>query len=201
VFSRATLPSVARQIWRVDADGTSLRQLTHGTADDFAACSPDGQSALYVDLATRALMSVPLDSGGPQRVVAAFAEFVGLFDISADRKSILIGTYDFTARKPDVSLVDFDSGKVLRIFQYDPRHVGRLHFTPDRKGFVYPIRDKSVDNLWLQPLDGGPGRQLTHFTSRKIYAYQWSMDGQQLALVRGDSPSDLVLVRDARQAQ
>jgi Tol biopolymer transport system component len=200
VFTRATPAGVSLQIWRVDADGTNVRQLTRGPADDFAACSPDGKWAVYVDRGTRALMRVPLDGGGPQRV-AAFTEFAGLFDISADRKSILIGTYDFTARKPNISLVDFDSGKVLRIFQYDPRHAGRLCFTPDGKGFVYPIRDKGVDNLWLQPLDGGPGRQLTNFTSQKIYAYRWSMHGQQLALVRGDSPSDLVLVRDTRQMQ
>jgi Tol biopolymer transport system component len=55
-----------------------------------------------------------------------------------------------------------------------------------------------VDNLYVQPLDGGVPRQLTNFTSLKIYAYQWSVDGKRLALVRGDSPSDLVLIKDAK---
>ena len=59
------------------------------------------------------------------------------------------------------------------------------------------VRDKGVDNLYLQPLDGSPGRQLTNFTSLKIYSYQWSPNGKMLALVRGDSPSDLVLIKDA----
>lgn len=52
----------------------------------------------------------------------------------------------------------------------------------------------------FQPLDGGPGHPLSHFTSLEIYSYQWLMDGKQLALVRGDTPSDLVLVRDAKPA-
>jgi serine/threonine protein kinase len=70
-------------------------------------------------------------------------------------------------------------------------------FSPDGKGIVYPVREKGVDNLWLLPLDGGPGRQLTNFGSLKIYSYQWSPDGKSLALVRGDSPSDLVLIQNS----
>jgi Tol biopolymer transport system component len=200
VFARATSSSASLTIWRVDADGTNLRQLTRGPADDFAACSSDGKWVVYVNRATRELMRVGLDGGEPRRI-GAFVEFAGLFDLSADRNAILLGTYDFAAAKPNISLLDSDSGRVLRFFQYDPRHAGALRFTPDGKGFVYPIRDKGVDNLWLQPLDSSPGRQFTNFTSRKIYGYQWSADGQQLALMRGDAPSDLVLVGDARQVQ
>jgi Tol biopolymer transport system component len=86
----------------------------------------------------------------------------------------------------------------VKNFEFDPRHQGVLRFSPDGKGFVYPIRDKGVDNLYLQPLDGSQGRQLTNFTSLKIYSYQWSPDGKNLALVRGDSQSDLVLIKDAK---
>jgi Tol biopolymer transport system component len=88
---------------------------------------------------------------------------------------------------------------VLRVFEFDPRHVGLLRFSPDGKGVAYPIREKGVDNLWLQPLDGGPGRQITNFSALKIYSYQWSQDGKNLALVRGESPSDLVLIQDAQK--
>jgi len=49
--------------------------------------------------------------------------------------------------------------------------------------------------------DGGTGRQLTNFTSLKIYSYQWSADGTKLALVSGDSPSDVVLIKDARRKE
>jgi eukaryotic-like serine/threonine-protein kinase len=56
-----------------------------------------------------------------------------------------------------------------------------------------------VDNLWLQPLDGRPGRQITNFSALKSYSYQWSQDGKSLAFVRGESPSDLVLIQDAQK--
>ena len=118
-------------------------------------------------------------------------------DIARDGNTMVLGTYDFKAQRPTISLVSLDSGQVLQTLQYDSRHNGRLRFSPDGKGIVYPIREKGVDNLWLQPLDGGAGRQVTNFTSLKIYSYQWSADGKSLVLVRGDSPTDLVLIQDS----
>ncbi|MCU1303454.1 MAG: hypothetical protein JWQ87_3738 [Candidatus Sulfotelmatobacter sp.] len=70
----------------------------------------------------------------------------------------MLGTYDFKAQRPMMSLVSVDSGQVLRMIEYDPRHRGQPRFSPDGKGIVYPVREKRVDNLWPQPLDGGPGR-------------------------------------------
>ena len=45
----------------------------------------------------------------------------------------------------------------------------------------------------------GPARFLTRFASLRIYPYQRSADGKRLALVRGDAPSDLVLIREAEK--
>lgn len=152
---------------------------------------------LYVDGTTGALMKVPLD-GGPSQSIGSFrAETRGGVDFSRDGKTILVGTYDFKARKPDISLVNFETGEVSRVLQYDPRHSGQLRFSPDSKAIVYPVREHGTDNLWLQPLDGSPARFLTSFTSLRIYSYQWSADGKHLALVRGDAPSDLVLIQEA----
>ena len=49
---------------------------------------------------------------------------------------------------------------------------------------------------WLQPLDGSKGRQITDFTAEHIYDFHWSFDGKQLALVRGHTDSDVVLIRE-----
>jgi dipeptidyl aminopeptidase/acylaminoacyl peptidase len=69
-------------------------------------------------------------------------------------------------------------------------------FTPDGLALVYAIRGENNEyNLWLQPRDGQPGRQVTHFPSEQIYGFSWSPDGKKL-LGRGHIESDVVLLRD-----
>jgi Tol biopolymer transport system component len=197
-FTRATGKTGTRNLWISAVDGTGLRQLTTGKYEDLAACSPDGKWVFYIDETHRAFMKVPVGGGTPEVWVKTSAESHAGFDVSRDGKLAVLGSYDFKVRKPTIVLSSLETGQMVKNIEYDPRHEGYLRFSPDGKGFVYPIRDKGVDNLYLQPLDGSPGRQLTNFTSLKIYSYQWSPDGKNLALVRGDSPSDLVLIKDAK---
>ena len=73
-------------------------------------------------------------------------------------------------------------------------------FTRDGKAMVYPIRENGVDNLWLQPLDGSPGKQITSFNAERIGDFHWSFDGKRLAIVRGHTDSDVVLIRDSKNS-
>ncbi len=199
VFARGMAKTLSVNIWRSEADGTGLHRLTEGKRDMSPICSPDSKTVFYMDMTVPAYMKVSIDGGQPEQVTKEFAEFNAGFDLDLDGKTSLLGTYDFKAQRPTISLVSLDSGQVLRRFEYDPRHQGQPRFSPDGKDIVYPVREKGVDNLWLQPRDGGPGRQLTNFGSLKIYSYQWSPDGKSLALVRGDSPSDLVLIQNSQR--
>jgi serine/threonine protein kinase/WD40 repeat protein len=198
VFTRGIAKTGTRNLWVSATDGTGLRQLTTGKFEDQGACSPDGKWVFYIGGNDRTYMKVPVSGGKPEPWVSPAAEGRAGFDVTRDGKMAVLGTYDFKLRRPNIALFSLQPGQLIRNFDYDPRHVGALRFSPDGKGFVYPIREKGVDNLYLQPLDGGTGRQLTNFTSLKIYSYQWSSDGKKLALVRGDSPSDLVLIKDAK---
>jgi Tol biopolymer transport system component len=199
VFARGMAKTQGMSIWRSEADGTGLRRVTEGKRDLYPMCSPDGKTVFYIDTATFFYMKVPIDGGKAERFSSEYAANAEGYDIARDGKTAVLGTYDFKSQKPTIALVSLESGKTFRTFEYDPRHRGTLRFSPDGKGIVYPIRDKGVDNLWAQPLDGGPGRKMTNFTALKIYWYQWSPDGKSLALVRGDSPSDLVLIQDSQR--
>lgn len=88
-----------------------------------------------------------------------------------------------------------------QVFEADSRIVlaGGLSplFTPDGQGVTYPIRGGSDEyNLWVQPLDGKPGRQITHFSSEHIPVFGWSPDGKKLMVARDHVESDVVLLRD-----
>jgi len=41
-------------------------------------------------------------------------------------------------------------------------------------------------------------KQITDFTSEHIYDFHWSFDGSKLALVRGHTDADVVLIRNSQ---
>jgi hypothetical protein len=56
-----------------------------------------------------------------------------------------------------------------------------------------------VGNVWQQPLPSGVPTQLTRFTSSTLYNFAWSHDGSRLAVSRGSTSTDVVLL-SAKQA-
>jgi hypothetical protein len=54
-----------------------------------------------------------------------------------------------------------------------------------------------VDNVWEQPVTGGPPKPVTHFTSDRIFYFDWSRDGC-LALSQGTERIDAVLIKNFR---
>lgn len=76
-----------------------------------------------------------------------------------------------------------------------------IHFTPDGKAVALLIEDQGVDNIWVQPLDGSRGREITHFHSENIHDFRWSLDGKHLAVIRFHSTGDAILLHDTIAAQ
>ena len=58
-----------------------------------------------------------------------------------------------------------------------------------------------MDNLWLQPLDGSPGHQITNFPTEHIVNFHFSPDGKSLGILRDHLDSDVVLLRESATAQ
>ena len=82
--------------------------------------------------------------------------------------------------------------------RFDPFYRwGRMQFTPDGKGVVYPIYDRGAENLWVHPLSGGPLKQFTFFKAERIIDFAFSYDGRNIALLRGHENKDVVLIGDA----
>jgi len=101
-----------------------------------------------------------------------------------------------------IAIVNLLAGSELaRIVNSDSRIAGLPHFFPDGKSLVYVIRENSADNLWLQPLDGSRGRQITNFNSDTIQNYEFSPDGKTLGVMRSHTESDVVLLRDTTSSR
>ena len=186
-----------QNVWRMDAGG-NLKQLTADKMDTSPVCSQDGRSVYFNQQgAEPRLVKVSIDGGASQVVTDAPNQ--GTFDISPDGKFAAFPTLHHSGEhKEMLEVVETDAGKVVKSVEFERPRFGLIHFSRDGKGVVYPVRENGVDNLWLQPLDGSKGKQLTNFTSEHIFDFHWSFDGKQLALVRGHTDADVVLIRDAK---
>jgi len=190
--------SKVQNIWRVDSTGGNLKQVSEGKSDIYPTCSPDGRWVYYLDATNNAmLMRVPVD-GGKGEVVSP-SPAAG-FSISADGKLAAFTTFiSPSTPKQTLAVVPLDSPQNAKYIDQQRPVQGRVRFAPDGKAVAYFFRDKDADNLWLQPLDGSAGKQISNFKSERIQDFHWSPDGKQIGIIRGHTDSDVVLLRDSQQ--
>jgi Tol biopolymer transport system component len=77
-----------------------------------------------------------------------------------------------------------------------PTTRGNFSFTPDGKALALVRQERGVSNIWMLPVDGSAARQLTNFKAQSILDFHWSKDGRQLAVLRHDTTSDVILLHD-----
>jgi eukaryotic-like serine/threonine-protein kinase len=191
--------SRSEPIWRMDAGGGNFKQLSDGKRDWYAVCALDGKWVYYSDVFNGAkLTRIPLDGGKSERLSELPAY---QFDISPDGKLAAFDTFPIPSiAKKQLALVPVEAPqntKILELQRPVPSS-GAVRFTHDGKAVVYQFYDQDAENLWLQPLDGSPGKQLTNFKAERIADFHWSLDGSKLGMVRGHTDSDVVLLQEAK---
>jgi len=191
--------SGAIQLWRIDIDGSNLKQLTTGRGAWQPICSPDGQWVLYTTFGAGgfSIWKIPIDGGEPVAVTDKYA-FHPAF--SPDGKLVACYFLDQQARLTKVALLPSEGGDPVKLFDLPQGAIATAPFahpvrwTHDGRALTYIVTRGLVSNIWLQPVDGGPARQLTDFKSDRIFSFDWSRDGNWLALSRGTVDSDVILI-------
>lgn len=200
VFSRDPLntPDGDIGIWKIDADGSGLVQLTEGAADLDAQWSPDGTRILF----RRASYDNELRCGGETCIDDAPALLVmngdgsGLRRVTDDRTLIVLG-----ARwSPDGSQIVFiadtwaDGGRdgngiyVVRSDGTDlrrivPRQMGTPQWSPDGQRILF----QSDSRLVTVDGAGSDLRPLVEGLHRDVH-FRWSPSGDRFLFVRPASP-------------
>jgi serine/threonine protein kinase len=190
--------ALTTNIFRMDASGGNLKRLTSGKRDLTPTCSIDSKWAYYLDFGDTGLLHrVPLDSG-PAESVSKIPDWGGGFDFSPDGKSIAF--VGLVKPAPDYLLkllvIDLASGQTLHSFDSDvTAGFNHVRFTRDGKALLFVKHENAGDTLWQQLLDDSPAKQLATFKSDVIWDMSLSPDGKKLAVVRGHTDSDVVLLQ------
>jgi serine/threonine protein kinase/Tol biopolymer transport system component len=185
-------------IWRMEPDGSNVRQMTHGSGEWFPQYSPDGNWLVYRTFSpgiTNALWKAPLNGGAATRLT----EDIGWMPaLSPDGKLIACNYRSGASARWQIALIPFEGGQPKFIEFPDPSYHRPVRWTSDGRALTYPVTRGGVSNLWVQLLDGSPPKQLTDFREQIIFNFAWSRDGRQLALSRGTVNSDVVLISNFR---
>jgi Tol biopolymer transport system component len=191
-------------IWRVNVDGSSPTRLADGQFEVSAVCSAQW---VYYEPDRKQIWHVPLDqSAKPGPIpgsVVAHAILVGReLAISPNGETLAYLVEVLTSEKQSgiekIALLDLATLRLPRLLDVDPRISTAAQFTADGKAVAYGIRQNGVDNIWIQPIDGSPGRQITSFNREQILSFHWSSDGRSLGVLRGHTDSDVVLLQESK---
>jgi Tol biopolymer transport system component len=180
-------------IWRMNIDGSNPKQLTRARGDYFPSLSPDGRWVIYSswNSGRQALWKTSIDGGEPVQLTQ---KLTARPVVSPDGKWIACFYQDEKGNGNRVALLPFAGGepRVIEGMAY-PEFL-LVRWSPDSHALTYIVTRDGVSNIWSQSIDGGRPRQLTSFTTDRIFRYAWSRDGRHLACERGQDINDIVLI-------
>ncbi len=187
-------------IWRMQSDGSKPQQLTFGGEDYRPEVSADGKWVYFDswDAGPLLLMKVSVDGGEPQAVFNKGASQRARS--SPDGKLLaFVFSDDQQLGKPQILIMPSSGGDVIKSFEVPTTaNSASMQWTPNSRAISYIDTREGVSNIWEQPLGGAAPRKLTEFKSDLIFSFCWSRDGKNLAIARGQTTSDVVLISNFR---
>lgn len=185
-------------LFRIDANGSNLKQITFGESyDDAPDCSADGKFAVYVSNST--IWKISAEGGEPVRLTDF--ECVAP-SISPDGKLIAcIQPTGVQIKNSTLAVIPAEGGAPLKTFEIIPFgfYYRPARWTPDGSALVFKKTSKQIGNLWRQNLSGGEPKQISDFKSEIIFNHAFTRDGRRLLVSRGKFAVNTVMLKNFRQ--
>lgn len=198
-----------QKVFRMDADGKNLKQLTFGWQARTPRISLDGKWVYYnetpkdIEVFTEKvpmrLYRVPIEGGEPE-ILATLRGFSRYLDISRiDGRIVYEDSVPETDNKAHrmANIISPDGSNLKKIEL--PLTIGPgapLRWTPDGRNIVFNdgIKNGLPRALGAIPVDGkGPAKLFLSFPAG-IGLFEWSKDGKRLAYLMQTSTSEAILI-------
>jgi Tol biopolymer transport system component len=171
-----------REIYTVEFNGGSLRQLTFNSRDDYeASWSPDGDKIVFTSNRDQGNSEVYLmNADGSEQVNLSQSKgFDGRASWSPDGASIV-----FTSDRDGAEtlyLYSFKSSSIRPLSVAGIASAAEPVFSPDGQWIAFRgFNQQAKSDIWLVSIDGRDTQQLTHNEKSEDGRVSWSPDGRKL---------------------
>jgi Tol biopolymer transport system component len=188
------------QIIRIDKDGGNPTVLSSIPGADNADISLDSQWVIYSgwENGISKIFRVPI-TGGQSVALTNYRAIEPRYSRDGTRIACFIPN-EKTQNWTRLAIIPAEGGEPLRVFDA-PAETNITRgpiWTPDDKGITVVISPGEKQNLWLQPVDGGQGKQMTDFEVPGIARREYSRDGKRIAIVRAQGIGNAIMITDFR---
>jgi len=186
----------APHLWKMNLHNGESAQLTNGVTELRPDISPDGRWVVYMSLDKDSprLWKTLVDGG--EAPIQLTDKITSVPRVSPDGRFIACFYRAQVDTFSKLAVIPFDGGEPVKVFDKSPTTIveSGIQWTPDGRALTFIDNRDGVSNIWLQPLDGSPAKQLTNFTSETIFRFAWSPDGKMFVAERGTEIGDIVLI-------
>src|SRR5712692_5292246 len=183
-------------VWRIDADGSNPTRLTSWQGELFPDCSPDGKWLVYHALGgVETLWRISIEGGTPVQLTKEVC--FAAPKISPEGKRVTCATVAMNPPHNIALVLNAETGEKVASIDLPPDFI-EFRWAPDGRALDLLLTRNGISNLWRYPLSGAAGKQLTHFTSDRMFGFAWSRDGKQLLATRGNVSTDVILISNFR---
>jgi Tol biopolymer transport system component len=186
-----------QHVWRINIDGTGLKQVTSGGGETLLDVTPDAKFIAFsrVD-STRGVWLQPLAGGEVATIAPLAVASQGLFSGDGQRAIVaelnedgsgFIQTLVRVLRVPD--------GEELARFMSPPQAMDQDEGPGDSMSYL--ARNDPAWNIFTVSADGKQTTQITKFKNGRLTDHGWSPDFKRIAVVLRDDAGENLWVVDA----
>ena len=185
-----------QHVWRINIDGTGLKQVTTGGGENLIDVSPDGKTVAFSRAdSTRGVWSVPTDGGEMKPIALEAVASQGAF--SQDGQRVVVAELHQDASgfvETIVRILSASDGTEISRSML-PNNAVNPKEGPG--GLSYLDRNDPVRNVFTLVAGDDKPKAITKFTGVRLTDHIWSPDFKRLAVVVHDAAGENVWVVDA----